>query len=80
MDLLKIVYVLIFPLKGVFNYSKPTCIVCTAGLLRDSKLCISQRSACPPVGLLAVPGGGGGTFFGGWIIKRMSLTRFLCFA
>jgi hypothetical protein len=25
---------------------------------------------------MAVPGGGGGTFFGGWLIKRLNLTRF----
>lgn len=27
------------------------------------------------VGIIAVPSGGGGTFFGGWIIKRLSLHR-----
>ena len=34
------------------------------------------------VGLIAVPAGGGGTFFGGWLIKRLKLNRsrilFMC--
>lgn len=36
---------------------------------------ISNGVAAQLVGLIVVPAGGGGTFFGGWLIKRLNLSR-----
>ena len=36
---------------------------------------ISNGVAAQLVGLIVVPAGGGGTFFGGWLIKRLDLSR-----
>ena len=36
---------------------------------------LSTGLAAQIVGLIVVPAGGGGTFLGGWIIKRFSLSR-----
>ncbi|XP_023328222.1 solute carrier organic anion transporter family member 4A1 isoform X2 [Eurytemora carolleeae] len=48
----------------------------------EHQFSLSNGFSAQLVGLIAVPAGGGGTFFGGWLIKRLKLNRsrilFMC--